>query len=163
MPRLKMNEKSRYKQTVLRVGPESGYIGQESTIRIMSSYEMKAVRIIKTLFKAGRIKGWTSEETVIQYELPTDGSIHKYYVDFTLLMTDGSYLHIEVKPSSECFPPVQPRKTSPKSIENYKNQVQTFIKNQAKWEATEKWCLNESKRSGIQHRFIKWTEVELHL
>ena len=54
--------------------------------------------------------------------LAKDGSIKKYI--------------IEIKPYSQCNPPKKPKRQSSK----YKNELKTYVRNQAKWKAARKWA-----------------------
>ena len=98
---------------------------------------------------------WGSEEIVIPYLSPLDGRGHRYYVDFyikikTKTNTIKKYL-IEIKPKKQTIPPP----ATSKQTKVYKNQVLTFIKNQAKWEAARDWCVDR------QMEFLILTEDHL--
>ena len=80
-----------------------------------------------------KIKTWGTEPFAIKYISPKDGAVHRYYVDFVLLMEDGSKHLIEIKPKAQCQMPV----------------------NLAKWEAAEMYC----KQIGAQFSVV--TEVHL--
>ena len=100
---------------------------------------------------------WLSEETIIPYRCPTDGRMHRYFVDFKIQVQrkDGvikTYL-VEVKPLAQTAPPVFPGKRT----RRYLTESLTFMKNQAKWEAAEKYCKDRN------YEFIIITERELGL
>jgi len=99
---------------------------------------------------------WSSESVVIPYVKPTDGRIHRYFVDNTVVLKDKTgnvhkYL-IEIKPARETLPPVKtPRKRHNTLVaENYK-----YVINSAKWEAAKIW----SEKNG--YKFILITEKDL--
>lgn len=84
---------------------------------------------------------WGSEEIIVPYICPTDGKAHRYYPDvyIKILSNNGEYKKyiIEVKPKRQVEgpDPNPKRKTA-----NWKREVKTFIKNQAKWKAARKYC-----------------------
>ena len=57
---------------------------------------------------------------------------------------------IEIKPKAETQEPKQPKKQTPKSIENYKKAIETWIKNTAKWQAARTYASN----NGIEFMII---------
>ena len=65
-----------------------------------------------------KIKSWGTEPFPIKYISPKDNQVHRYFVDFVLIMEDGSKHLIEIKPKSQMKMPV----------------------NLAKWEAAEMYC-----------------------
>ena len=98
---------------------------------------------------------WKSEENIIPYRCPTDGKIHRYFVDFYVELKNKegnlkSYL-IEVKPFKQTKPPEYPGRRTKKYVE----ESMTFIKNQAKWAAATEWAKNR----GWEFKII--TEYEL--
>lgn len=83
---------------------------------------------------------WASEEFHIQYVNPLDRSVHRYFPDFFMKVRkkDGTFekIVVEVKPFSQCFQPKPPKKQSPRFIK----ECETFIINQAKWNAAKEFC-----------------------
>jgi hypothetical protein len=156
--KLSISGKSKFTQFYFNVDPSMGYT-KKDTIRIMSSYEWKAVNFLVQLYKAGRIKSWVSEATIFEYTYVIDGKQHKYFMDFTCEMIDGSTIFIEVKPSAERQPPRKPKKGD---SEAYRNAIQTYIKNQNKWEAVEQYCLRESTEFK-KYKFVIWDEYTLKI
>lgn len=128
------------------------YSGDFTNIIYRSSWELKFMNWCDN--NASVIK-WSSEETIIPYRCPTDNRFHRYFVDFRIQIKskDGqlkTYL-VEVKPAGQTQPPVyQGRKTK-----RYITEALTFMKNQAKWEAAEQYCLDR----GWEFKII--TEREL--
>lgn len=78
---------------------------------------------------------WRSEETVIPYISPIDNRIHRYFVDFQIQVRQKNgalkTFLIEIKPEKQTRPPaVQKRMTK-----RYLQEVTTWGKNEAKWNA----------------------------
>jgi hypothetical protein len=128
------------------------YTGDPTNIIMRSSWE--------TMFanwcdKNPAVIKWKSEENIIPYRCPTDGKIHRYFVDFYVELKNKegnlkSYL-IEVKPFKQTKPPEYPGRRTKKYVE----ESMTFIKNQAKWAAATEWAKNR----GWEFKII--TEYEL--
>jgi hypothetical protein len=62
---------------------------------------------------------------------------------------------MEIKPYAETLPPKQPTRKTEKSMMNYQRAIETYIKNQSKWQAAKEFANN----NGIE--FIVLTENEL--
>lgn len=128
------------------------YTGDPTNIIMRSSWE--------TMFanwcdKNPAVIKWKSEETIIPYRCPTDGKIHRYFVDFQVQVKskDGipkTYL-VEVKPFKQTKPPEYPGRQTKKYIA----ESLTYMKNQAKWKAATEWA----KDRGWDFKII--TEYEL--
>lgn len=138
-----------HKRIYKPIFPEK-YVGDPTNIIMRSSWE--------TMFagwcdKNPSIVKWSSEETIIPYRCPTDQKIHRYFVDFKIVLKDGRTYLVEVKPLKQLSPPEFPgRKT-----QRYLTESLTFMKNQAKWEAAKNYC----KDRGWEFKII--TEKELGL
>lgn len=104
----------------------------------------------------GSIIEWGSEEIIIPYKCPTDGRVHRYYPDFYIKVKDrsGKYQKyiIEVKPKKQTQPPNE--KPKRKTVA-WRNEVFTFMKNRAKWDAAEDFCEDR------QMKFLILTEDHL--
>lgn len=92
------------------------------------------------------VVAWSSESTIIPYISPVDNKYHRYFVDFSVKMIDGSgnvvdYL-VEVKPESQAKEPVRGRKRE----RTFLNEVLTYGVNQAKWDAARIYCENTGKK-----------------
>lgn len=138
-----------HKRIYKPIFPEK-YAGDPSNIIMRSSWE--------TMFagwcdKNPSIVKWSSEETIIPYRCPTDGKIHRYFVDFKITLKNGKTYLVEVKPAKQCEPPIFPGKRT----QRYLTESLTFMKNQAKWEAARNYC----KDRGWEFKII--TEKELGL
>jgi hypothetical protein len=98
------------------------------------------------------IARWGSEVVVIPYIYEGSQRRHRYFVDLYLEHTNGKRYIIEVKPKKETKKPEYPGKRT----KRYLNESMTFIKNQNKWEAAERYAQN----NGME--FQIWTEDTLH-
>lgn len=112
------------------------YKGDPTNVIYRSSWELKFMNMCD---RGEKVLEWSSEEVVIPYKSPIDGRYHRYFPDFKVKMktAEGSEVWIvEVKPFKETVQPkVQKRRTK-----RYINEVMTWGKNSAKWEAAEEWC-----------------------
>lgn len=83
---------------------------------------------------SGNVIRWASEEVVIPYMSPLDKKPHRYFVDFLVEMKTPSGIKtwlIEIKPKKQCREPEKRKRVT----RGYINEVQTWITNNAKWEA----------------------------
>tara|TARA_R110000824_G_scaffold170428_1_gene347767 strand:- start:141 stop:581 length:441 start_codon:yes stop_codon:yes gene_type:complete len=127
-----MAYKSKYK-------PENPtkYIGNPNNIICRSLWERK---MCKYLDRNKNVIKWASEELSIPYRSPIDKKLHKYYPDFIAEIKENgnsvqTYL-IEVKPDKQTKPPIKKKKIT----KTYHMNMRTFLVNEAKWEAAEKFC-----------------------
>ena len=95
------------------------------------------------------------EPLSIPYLKPTDGKIHRYFVDFYIEFSTGDKFLVEIKSSGETREPQIPKKKTQKAVMNYNNALQTFAVNTAKWDAARKFALQQKMK------FIILTENEL--
>lgn len=97
-----------------------------------------------------------SEELVIPYQSPVDGKMHRYFVDFVIMVqTRGGEIKkygIEIKPEYQTIPPKQTRNKKRLLTETMAYQV-----NQAKWRSADAFC----RRHGME--FIVLTEKHLRV
>jgi len=99
---------------------------------------------------------WGSESIIIPYLKPTDGRVHKYFVDNNLILKDNQgqihkYL-VEIKPSNQL---VQPKQTNRKKPKTFFNENLNYVINQSKWNSARQWC----NKNGYKFQII--TEKEL--
>ncbi len=95
------------------------------------------------------------EPFAIQYLKPTDGKMHRYFVDFYIEFSTGDRFLVEIKSSGETVAPNIPKKKTQKAVFNYNNALQTFAVNTAKWDAAKKFAVQQKMK------FIILTENEL--
>jgi hypothetical protein len=115
------------------------YKGDATKIVYRSRWELV---LMTRLDKSPNIIQWSSEEIVIPYRCPTDGRVHRYFVDFYVKkksFPSGKIeeILIEVKPKSQTCPP----KVQTKATKRYLTEVATWGKNSAKWEAATDYCM----------------------
>lgn len=130
------------------------YEGDHTNIIMRSSWE---IRFALWCDKNPSVLKWCSEETIIPYRCPTDGKVHRYFIDFKIKVKskDGTiktYL-VEVKPDAQTKPPIYPGKKT----QRYLTEALTFMKNQTKWEAAKQYCADRG------YEFVVITENELGL
>jgi len=65
------------------------YVGDPTNIICRSSWERFFCHYVDV---NKNVRKWHSEETIIKYISPLDEDWHRYYVDFTLEMTDGRHV-----------------------------------------------------------------------
>tara|TARA_Y100000361_G_scaffold84991_1_gene75388 strand:- start:14114 stop:14554 length:441 start_codon:yes stop_codon:yes gene_type:complete len=113
------------------------YKGDPRKIFYRSSWELKFMKYCDI---NAAILEWGSEEIIVPYRCPTDGRVHRYYPDFYIKVRDKQgYLKkyiIEIKPKKQTKPPDVPKRKTKK----YLTEVNTFMKNAAKWKAARNFC-----------------------
>lgn len=130
------------------------YEGDHTQIVMRSSWE---TRFASWCDKNPSVIKWCSEETVVPYRCPTDGRVHRYFIDFKIkVRTKDNQLKtylVEVKPAKQTQPPEFPGRQT----KRYLTESLTFMKNQAKWKAAGEWCKDRG------YEFVIITENELGL
>lgn len=141
---------NKYLQGYYTLRNPSKYIGDPQKVRFMSSWEFEAHRFFDT---NARVVKWSSEPFGIPYIKPTDGKIHKYYVDYYCEYIDSDgVIHkelVELKPMSQVKPP------SNRITKNSLYNGITYAVNMAKWEAAHNYC----KSQNMQFRIITEASV----
>lgn len=127
------------------------YRGNANNIVYRSSWELRCMKWFDT---NENIIWWSSEELIIPYFSPVDERMHRYFPDFVIRVKkkDGSQMTyvIEVKPESQTKVPTQKRRTK-----KYIQEAATYVVNQSKWRAADKFCQD----NGWQFQIL--TEKEL--
>lgn len=112
------------------------YEGDVTNIIARSSWE---ILFFNWCDRNSSILQWSSEETVIPYRSPLDSKPHRYFMDGKIkVQTDKGvqiYL-VEIKPNSQRYKPV----FKGKQTKSYLNECTTFMVNQAKWAAADRWA-----------------------
>ena len=115
------------------------YRGDATNIVYRSTWEC---RVMNWLDNAESVLEWGSEEFSISYMSPVDGKPHRYFPDFYVKSrkADGTVevQILEIKPHKQT---VEPQKKS-RVTKQYINEVVTYGVNQAKWKATNEFCLD---------------------
>lgn len=140
-----------HKRKYTPIHPEK-YIGDPTNIIMRSSWETKFA--VWCDHNPAIVK-WSSETTIIPYKCVTDNRWHRYFVDFKIQVRDKegnlkTYL-IEIKPDAQTRPPVMPKKRT----QRYIQEVMTWGKNDAKWEAAREFCADRG------YEFMILTEYDL--
>jgi TnsA endonuclease N terminal len=145
----------------MRYGPKQGifkpfnphkYKGNPTNIIYRSSWELK---FMVYLDKHPSIIWWQSEEKPIPYRDPNNGKIRRYFVDFIFQYRDINQnvktMVVEIKPYHQTKQPVKKQRPT----KRYITELAEYVRNQAKWEATNKYC----KEKGWEFKIL--TEYEL--
>lgn len=136
---------NKYKQGIYNLENTEKYIGI-LPIKFFSSWEFAFCRYCDI---NDNIVKWSSESLEIPYQTTNNmGQVetHRYYPDFYVEMTNITNpekydrLVIEIKPKHETEPPVEPKSTTIKTLENYQYSLKTFKTNLHKWAFTKQWC-----------------------
>jgi hypothetical protein len=125
---------------------------KDGHVNYKSSLELKAIRYCD--YNKHIVK-WSLEPFNVKYLKPTDGKVHRYYIDFFIEFSTGDKFLVEVKSKGETVPPKKPKKATDKSIMRYQKAIQTYAINCVKWEAAKKFA----QERGL--RFIILTEDHL--
>jgi len=127
------NKRSKHQQGYYQLRHPEKYKGNVENVRYMSSWELN---VHKFLDNNPNIIEWASEEVVIPYVKPTDGKIHKYYIDYWVKYKNrnGEIVNElwEVKPKRETLPP---KRTKKKKRSTILYEEITYEVNKAKWSA----------------------------
>jgi hypothetical protein len=118
----------------------------EIFLRYRSGLELRAMKYAdnnKNIIK------WGCESFNIKYIKPTDGKIHRYFIDLFIEFTSGDKFIVEIKSSGETVPPKIPKKKTQKSIKNYNNACKTFAINEAKWQSATKFAKENNMKFTI--------------
>ena len=102
-----------------------------------------------------KVKYFSIEPFNIPYVKPLDNKVHRYFIDMYLEFINGSKFIVEIKSKGETIRPIKPKKLTSKSILNYKESVETFIVNQAKWKSAKEFA----KKKNL--KFVILTEEQL--
>lgn len=131
------------------------YVGDKADIVFRSSWERK---FMIWCDNNPAVVAWLSEFP-IPYFSQVDERMHRYFVDFFVKIrgVDGkeSVLMIEIKPSAEQKVPRKPKINNLKAQERYMRECKTYVVNQNKWEAAEKYATDRG------FKFIVLNEYDL--
>jgi len=128
------------------------YNESSGSIEYKSSLELNAFRYAD--FNKHIVR-FSVEPFNIKYLKPSDGLLHRYYVDMFLEFEGGHKFIVEIKSFNETILPKKSKKFTQKRERNYNKSMQTYAINTAKWDAARKFAeLNNMQ-------FIILTEKEL--
>jgi hypothetical protein len=98
---------------------------------------------------------WSSESIVIPYLKPTDGKIHRYFVDFTCVLKDlnGNLIKylVEYKPLKQTIMPEKGKKTE----KTFLTEQLTYGINMSKWKSAREYAHKHNMK------FLILTEKDL--
>ena len=123
-------------------------MGDPKKVTYRSLWERQAFRWCE---ERDDVLAWSSEETVVPYVCPTDKRAHRYFVDLKIKFSNGRTVLVEIKPKSQTVPPKKPQRQTKK----YLSEVFTYVKNEAKWKAAQKYARDRG------YHFEIWTEDTL--
>ena len=127
---------AKYHQGKYNIKIPNKYSGDPTNVVYRSSWELK---FMNWCDNNSSVLSWSSEETIVPYRSPIDMKLHRYFLDFKIKVNsnDGikTYL-VEIKPSSKRIPPKIPKINS----KRYLIECSTFMVNQAKWTAADRWA-----------------------
>lgn len=129
---------------IYKVKNPAKYAGDSTNVIYRSLWERN---VFRWMDDNPQVLKWSSEEVVIPYYYPVDKKYHRYFVDIKFTTSQGTFL-VEIKPKNQTVPPKKPARQTKKFL----TEVQTFVKNQCKWEAAEKYALDRG------WKFVVWTE-----
>ena len=113
------------------------YRGNVRNIVFRSSWELRMFRYCDL---SDNVLEWSSEEIVIPYKDPFSRGFRRYFPDIYMkyLTKKGDIKQkiIEIKPYAQTKQPKAPKKKT----KRYINEVQTYLTNQAKWDAAHKYA-----------------------
>lgn len=111
------------------------YVGDAADITFRSSWEL---RFMKKLDEDSNIIKWNSEGVKIPYFSIADNKNRKYHLDFLIQLKNGDNvknLFIEIKPHTQIFEPIKPKRKTKKSEINYIRALYDYSVNRCKWKA----------------------------
>lgn len=127
----------------------SKYIGDYRNIISRSGLETKFFLMCDN---NPSIVKWNSEDVVIPYVSPLDNKPHRYFIDLYVENNKGEKFLVEIKPYSQTLPP---KKTAKKRQRTLLNEVQTYMVNDAKWQAAKSFA----EKNGC--KFVIMTERDI--
>lgn len=120
------------------------YKGDPTKIFYRSSWELK---FMMECDRNENIIEYQSEETIVMYRSPVDGNLHRYFPDFVVKVKDQQgnikTMMIEIKPFAQTQQP-KPLKKGKKPTKRFINEVQTYMINEAKWNAAKEFCADRA-------------------
>ncbi|AYP28434.1 putative head completion protein [Serratia phage vB_SmaA_3M] len=129
------------------------YHGDINKIVFRSSLELVAFKFCDM---NPSVLSWASEETVIPYRSPVDNRMHRYFMDLAIQTRNAETglpqtTLVEIKPRDQIK---EPRRGSKKET-TFRNEMMTWLVNQAKWNAARELCKSKG------WTFVIWTEDHL--
>lgn len=130
------------------------YVGDVKNVVYRSSWERAFFRYCD---KNPSILNWAAEEVIVPYVSPLDGRRHRYFIDVWIRYVDDNgdvkQKLIEIKPYSQTLPP----KKNKRNTKRYLREIETYAKNQAKWEAARRFA----DKKGIEFTVLTEKDTKL--
>lgn len=112
------------------------YVGDLSKIYYRSSYELQMHQFFDM---NPNVLRWSSEEVVVPYVKPTDGKVHRYFVDYWVEYRDkDGNINVEL---IEVKPLQQTRNSRSKNTKTRINEQITYAVNVAKWQCAQQYAI----------------------
>jgi hypothetical protein len=112
------------------------YDGDPTNIIYRSRLEL---RYMQYLDSNSKVLKWSSEETIVPYYDEVTRRYRRYFPDFVVKTTGGTFM-IEIKPDKETRPPTgQPHQDGRKNRRLLREQL-TYATNICKWKAAQEYC-----------------------
>lgn len=102
-----------------------------------------------------KVKRFSIEPFNIPYIKPLDNKPHRYFIDMFIEFENGAKFLVEVKSYDETILPQKPKVQTANALINYKERMETYLVNQAKWKSATEFA----SQRGMH--FIILTEREL--
>jgi hypothetical protein len=120
-----MSREKKYLQGLFTPKNPRKYRGNPTQIIYRSSWERKFMDYCDL---KDSIVEWSSETTIIPYRYDIDGKIHRYFIDFRIVVREKTgelqtYL-VEIKPEKKTKPPKPPKRKT----KNYIYESMDYIK-----------------------------------
>lgn len=113
------------------------YAGNVTNITTRSSWEVK---FLNWCDDNANVISYSSEETIVPYRSPVDMKPHRYFLDAKIKVRTSSGLEktylVEIKPFCQTQIPKVPKRQT----KRYIAECATFMVNQAKWDAADRWA-----------------------
>lgn len=142
----------KFMQGVFKPAHPEKYKGDVKNIIYRSSWELT---YLMKLDRDENVIQYASEEVIIPYHHPVSHTVRRYFVDFWVKRKVGDQIVIdliEIKPLAQTRPPVIKKGQNKKTAIN---QGLTYLINEAKWQAADKYCNKKG------WNFIILTEKEI--
>lgn len=135
-----------YIQGIYEIQNWDKYCGTKNP-RYLSSYELA---FFKFCDRSPAILKWGAEIVIVKYHNPVKNRQARYIVDVYIKYVSTTGIKeqlIEIKPSSQCRRPV---KTKRKSAKTFKEEMDTWAVNTAKWSAASKYA----EERGLEFKIV---------
>lgn len=145
MSKYKPNRPDKYYSGEFKPKNIDKYMGDPTDIIYRSKWEYKFCLYCDNEEKILKWESEPKKHTIPYSVVENNNYVTKRYIpDFWIQMKNKNgeleEFIIEIKPHKETIEPVEPKKHSLKSLQNYEYSLKTYIKNINKWGSAEKYC-----------------------